>query len=224
MSDAEHMTRKELLKPNRMEKQLYSFVDHVYRKKSLYISASIAVVVLILVIWGGWKYEQNERISQANLYHLARSKLNNPALPMEQRLSQGITALLKFSKSESGSALSVMALMESGEAYSRQSKNDESIAVFQKVVAHPEATKFLQNSARLSLATLFEQQQKWVEAEEMIESINITAWDDVRWRALSRIAIAKGELDKAKKLLEQLLEKVPDSVFRQETETLLLTL
>jgi len=31
-------------------------------------------------------------------------------------------------------------------------------------------------------------------------------------------------LDKAKNLLEQLLEKAPDSVFRQETETLLLTL
>jgi len=31
-------------------------------------------------------------------------------------------------------------------------------------------------------------------------------------------------LNKAKKLLEQLLEKAPDSVFRQETETLLLTL
>ena len=58
----------------------------------------------------------------------------------------------------------------------------------------------------------------------MLESINIAAWDDVRWRALARIAIAKGELDKAKKLLEQLLEKAPDSVFRQETETLLLPL
>jgi len=114
--------------------------------------------------------------------------------------------------------------MESGEAYTRQSKIDESIVVFQQVIAHPEATQFLQNSARLSLAALFEQQQQWVEAEMMLESINIAAWDDVRWRALARIAIAKGELDKAKKLLEQLLEKAPDSVFRQETETLLLTL
>ena len=224
MSDAEHMSRKELLQPNRMEKQLYSFVDHAYRKKSLYISAGIALVVLILGIWGGWKYLQNERISQANLYHLARANLNNPALSPEERLSQGITALQEFAKSESDSTLSVLALMETGEAYSRQSKIEESITVFQQVIAHPEATQFLQNSARLSLATLFEQQQQWVEAEEMLESINTTAWDDVRWRALARIAIAKGELDKAKNLLEQLLEKVPDSVFRQETETLLLTL
>ena len=34
----------------------------------------------------------------------------------------------------------------------------------------------------------------------------------------------KGEFEKAKNLLEQLLEKEPDSFFRQETETLLLTL
>jgi predicted negative regulator of RcsB-dependent stress response len=188
------------------------------------VSTGVAFVVLILGIWGGWKYVQNERINQANLYHLARANLNNPTLSPEERLSPGINVLQEFAKSESGSTLSVLALMEIGEAYSRQSKIDESIAVFRQVIAHPEATKFLQNSARLSLASLFEQQQQWVEAEEMLESINIAAWDDVRWRALARIAIAKSELDKAKKLLEQLLEKAPDSVFKQETETLLLTL
>ena len=224
MSDAEHMSRKELLQPNRMEKHLYSFVDHAYRKKSLYVSAGIAFVVLVLGTWGVWKYLQNERINQANLYHLARAKLNNSALSLEERLNQGISALQEFIKSESGSALSVMALMESGEAYARLSKIEESISVFQQVIDHPEVTSFQQNSARLSLGALFEQQQQWIEAEMMLESINIASWDDVRWRALARIAIAKGESEKAKNLLEQLLEKAPDSLFRQEAETLLLTL
>ncbi|MBL4824557.1 MAG: tetratricopeptide repeat protein [SAR324 cluster bacterium] len=224
MSDAENMSRKELLQPNRMEKQLYSFVDHAYRKKRLYISAAIAVVVLILGIWGGWQYVKKVRIEQANLFHSAQAKLSSPALSPKERLSQGIAALQEFAKSESGSTLSVLALMESGKAYAQQSKIDESITVFKEAVAHPEATLFLRNSARLSLAALFEQQQQWVEAEMMLESIDIASWDDVRWRALARIAIAKGELERAKNLLEQLLEKVPDSVFRQETETLLLTL
>ena len=53
MSDVKHISRKERLQPNRMEKQLYSFVDHAYRKKNFYISAGIALVVLILGIWGG---------------------------------------------------------------------------------------------------------------------------------------------------------------------------
>ena len=66
MSDAEQMSRKELLQPNRVEKKLYAFADHAYRKKRLYISAAVTVVVLILAIWGGWKYVQNERINQAN--------------------------------------------------------------------------------------------------------------------------------------------------------------
>ena len=43
MSDAEQMSRKELLQPNRLEKKLYAFVDHAYRKKHLYISAAVAV-------------------------------------------------------------------------------------------------------------------------------------------------------------------------------------
>ena len=224
MSDAEHVSRKELLKPNRMEKQLYAFVDHAYRKKSLYMSVGIALLVLVLGIWGGWKYSQNERINQANLYHLARAKLNNPILSPEERLSDGVAALQEFVNSASGSSLVVLAMMESGGEYARQSKIDESIAVFQKVISHPDTTPFLKNSARLSLASLFEQKQQWVEAEMMLESINVSAWDDLRWRALARVAIAKGEFDKAKNLLEQLLEKEPDSFFRQETETLLLTL
>jgi len=224
MSDAEQMSRKELLQPNRLEKKLFAFVDHAYRKKRLYISAAVAVVVLILAIWGGWNYVQNERINQANQYHIARAMLTNPALSEDERLTQGISALRDFAKSESGTTLSVLALMESGEAYARQTQIDESIAVFQDVIKHTEATTFLRNAARLSLAALFEQQQRWDEAEMMLDSINIASWEDVRWRAMARIAIAKGETEKAKNLLEQLLEKAPDSVFRQETEILLLSL
>ena len=114
--------------------------------------------------------------------------------------------------------------MESGEALARQSQFDQSISVFKDVIKHPEATVFLRNSARLSLAALFEQLKQWDDAEMMLESIDISSWYDVRLRALARIAIDKGEVEKARKLLEQLIETVPDSVFRQESETLLLTL
>ena len=224
MSDAEHMSRKELLKQNKLEKNLYAFADHAYRNKRMYISAAVSVVVIILGTWGGWKYMQSERINQANLFHIARSKISNPALSNEERLNQGIVALQEFARSGSGSTLSVIALMESGKALARQSQIDQSISVFKEVINHPDATDFLRNSARLSLAALFEQHKQWDEAEMMLESIDISSWNDVRLRALARIAVDKGEIEKARNLLEQLIELVPDSVFRQESETLLLTL
>ena len=224
MSDAEHMSRKELLKQNRLEKKLYAFVDHAYRNKRMYIGAAVSLVVIILGIWGGWKYVQSERVNQANLFHIARSKISNPALSNKERLNQGIAALQEFARSGSGSTLSVIALMESGEALARQSQIDQSISVFKDVINHADATVFSRNSARLSLAALFEQQKQWDEAEMMLESIDISSWNDVRLRALARIAVDKGEIEKARKLLEQLIESVPDSVFRQESETLLLTL
>ena len=224
MSDAEHMSRKELLKQNKLEKNLYAFADHAYRNKRMYISAAVSVVVIILGTWGGWKYMQSERINQANLFHIARSKISNPALSNEERLNQGIVALQEFARSGSGSTLSVIALMESGKALARQSQIDQSISVFKEVINHPDATDFLRNSARLSLAALFEQHKQWDEAEMMLESIDISSWNDVRLRALARIAVDKGEIEKARNLLEQLIESVPDSVFRQESETLLLTL
>ena len=96
MSDAEHMNRKELLQQNRLEKKLYAFADHAYRNKRMYISAAVSVVVIILGTWGGWKYMQSERINQANLFHIARSKISNSALSNEERLNQGIAALQEF--------------------------------------------------------------------------------------------------------------------------------
>tara|TARA_B100000579_G_scaffold376038_1_gene341228 strand:- start:306 stop:980 length:675 start_codon:yes stop_codon:yes gene_type:complete len=224
MSDAENLSRKELLKQNRLEKILYAFADHAYRKKSIYIFAAISAVVIILGIWGGWKYVQIERVNQANLFHVARSKISSPSLSKEEKLNQQIAALKEFASSVSSSTLSVIALMESGEALARQSQIEQSILAFKEAVSHPEATNFLRNSARLSLAALFEQQKEWVEAEKMLESINISSWNDIRLRALARIAVEKGENEKARKLLKQLIELVPTSVFRQESETLLLTL
>ena len=170
MSDAEHISRKELLQQNRLEKKLYVFADHAYRNKRMYISAAVSVVVIILGTWGGWKYMQSERINQANLFHIARSKISNPALSNEERLNQGIAALQEFARSGSGSTLSVIALMESGEALARQSQFDQSISIFKDVINHSDATVFLRNSARLSLAALFEQQKRWDEAEMMLES------------------------------------------------------
>ncbi|GIT71539.1 MAG: hypothetical protein Ct9H300mP28_13530 [Pseudomonadota bacterium] len=41
----------------------------------------------------------------------------------------------------------------------------------------------------------------------MLESIDISSWNDVRLRALARIAVDKGEIEKARKLLEQLIKQ-----------------
>jgi len=223
MSDAENMTRKEILQPNRAEKLLYSFVDHAYRKRSLYTIVVILLLLIILTIWGISQYLIHERIEQANLFHNARTKLGDQTLSEEERMNQGILALQKFAKSEIDSKLSVVALLESGRIYALQSKVDESISEFKKVIEHPEATNFLKNVSRLSLAGLFEQKNEWNEAQMILDSIDIDSWNDLKWRALARIAISKGEFKKAKRMLEQLLEEFPDSVFRSETEALLLT-
>ena len=224
MSDAENMSRKQLLQQNSFEKKLYAFADHAYRNKRYYISAALSLVVIVLGIWGGLQYVQSERVNQANLFHIARSKISNPSLSKEERINQGIVALQEFARSDSSSTLSVIAMMESGKALALQSKINQSISVFKDVINHPETTVFLRNSARLSLAALFEQQKQWSDAEMILGSIDTTSWNDVRLRALARIAVDKGEIEKARKLLETLIVSVPDSVFRQESETLLLTL
>ena len=224
MSDAENMTRKELLQPNKAERFLYSFVDHAYRKKRLYTIVGILLILIILTIWGIRQYLIQERIEEANLFHNARTKLVDLTISEEERMSQGILELQKFAESESVSTLSVLALLEAGKIYALQSNFDDSISEFKEVLVHPVATPFLRNVSRLSLAGLYEQKKQWNDAQKMLDSIDIDSWDDIRWRALARIAISKGEFKKAERLLERLLKEFPDSVFRNETEALLLTL
>ena len=224
MSDAEKMTRKEILQPNKAEKLLYSFVDHAYRKRQLYTIVGILLILIILTIWGIRQYLILERIEEANLFHNARTKLVDLTISEEERMSQGILELQKFAESESVSTLSVLALLESGRIYALQSNFDESISEFKEVLEHSEATPFLRNVSRLSLAGLYEQKKQWDDAQKMLDSIDIDSWNDIRWRALARIAISKGEFKKAERLLERLLKEFPDSVFRNETEALLLTL
>ena len=96
MSEAEHMSRKELLQQNRFEKKLFAFADHAYKNRPFYIIAAISVVIIILGIWGGWKFVQSERVKQANLFHIARSKISNPSLSMDESLNQRIKALQEF--------------------------------------------------------------------------------------------------------------------------------
>ena len=103
-------------------------------------------------------------------------------------------------------------------------KFDESILEFKKVLEHPEASNFLKNVSRLSLSALYEQKKEWDESLKMLDSIEIDSWDDLRWRAKARIALTRGDMKKAKKLLEQLVEKFSDSIFRQEAEIILLSL
>ena len=156
------------------------FADHAYRKKNIYFSAAALVLIVILGIWAGWKYIENERINESNLFHIAQSKINNSSLSEQEKINQEIFALKEFASSSSSSILSIFALMKSGESLARNLQINESISVFKDVINHPEATVLLRNSARLSLAALFEQQKRWDEAETVLESIDSVSYTHLR--------------------------------------------
>lgn len=224
MAEIDKMTRKEVLQPSKVEKLMYSFVDHAYRKKIQYTILVISLVILLLIIWGVDQYLQIEHTDRSNLFYEARSKINDSTLSEDLRISKGLAALKEFANSESQSQLSVIALMESGKIFAKQSKFDEAALEFKKALKHPEASNFLKNVSRLSLSSIYEQKKEWNEALEMLNFIEGDLWNDLRWRSMARISISKGQLKKAKKLLEQLLEKFPNSLYRGETETLLMSL
>ena len=167
MSEAEQMSRKELLQQNRFEKTICICGSCISKQTQLYWCDSL-IGCYYTGNLGCLEICSKRACQSGKSFSHCRSKSVTPALSKEERINQGNCSLTRICQIRFNSTLGVIALMESGEALARQSQIDQSISVFKDVINHPEATVFLRNSARLSLAALFEQQKQWDEAEMML--------------------------------------------------------
>jgi len=118
----------------------------------------------------------------------------------------------------------VIALMYLGELYVSQKQWNQAEDAYKKAIKHPKAIVSMVNAAKLSLAVVYENQQQWEAANQIIQSIEGDDWRDVRWKNLARIALLQGDKATAKSNLEKLIKETPQSVFKRDAEAILLTL
>lgn len=223
MGKQKRMSRKELHQPDRIEQLLFNFVDYAYKNRQKFIAGAIIAAVLILGAWGGNQYYQAQQIEQSNLFYAVQKVLNDNQLSQSDRYHRGVQVLDKFIAEDPNDFLKAVALLQLGKLHAQQQQWSLAEKAYQQVLTFASSPLML-NTAKLSIASIYENQLRWNEAVQMIKKITDSSWEDVRYRALARIALAQGNQTLAKSHLQQLLKTVPDSTFKQEAETLLMTI
>ena len=218
----QRMSRKELHRPDRVQQWLYAISNYVYGKKHWFIAGGIAIVIGAIAVFSGIQYNQSQQIKQANLLYAAQQILGEDDLA--EKDSRALNAFNEFFSKYSDSSNGVVALMNIGKLHVKQKQWDQAELAYKQASEHPKAGVSMINAAKVSLAVVYENQQQWDAANQIINSIEGEEWRDVRWKNLAQIALAQGDVDMAKALLERLIERTPQSVFRQEAQTMLLTL
>ncbi len=220
----ERMTRKELHQPDIVEVQLFKAANFIYEQKQWFIMAGVAFVLLALGIYAGIQYYQAEEIKQANLFYTVQKTVRNLTETEGADTSEATKVLNDFLAEYPNAVNSVAALMTLGKLHADQQQWEPAVAAYQQAAEHSQAVPTISTAAKLSLASVYEKLEQWEAAQQTIESIQGDEWQDIRWKALAQIALAKGDKEAAKTNLQQLINNAPDSVFRPEAERLLLTL
>ena len=218
----QRMSRKELHRPDRVQQALYAISNYVFRKKKWFIAGGIALVILVIAVFSGIQFYQSQQIKQAKLLYAAQQILSEG--DQKEIETRAFNAFNEFFKKYPESGNGVVALMHIGKLHVQQKQWDQAEQAYKQVIEHPKAGISLINAAKVSLAVVYESQQQWDAANEIINSIEGEDWRDVRWKNLAQIALAQGDINTAKEFLERLVERTPQSALRQEAQTMLLTL
>ncbi len=218
----QRMSRKELHQPDQIQAWLYAASNFIYKNRKLFIAGTIVFTIAVIGIFYGRYYYQTKQIEQANLLYTAQKNIATNSGTEQQ--NQAIQAFQEFLANYPDTTNSTIALMHLGQLYTVQKNWSQAEQTYQKVIEHSKAIPSMITAAKLSLTAVYENQQKLDQARQTAESIDGKDWQDVRWKTLARIALTKGDIVTAKSHLEQLINNTPNSEFKQEANTLLLTL
>jgi len=219
----QRMSRKELHQQDRIQKWLSVINDYIYKNQKWFIIGSLAFVALVIGVLSGIQYYQAEQIKQANLLYTAQKTLS-AAVEGEEGQQTALKVFDEFLTSYPDETNSAIALTYLGELYVGQKQWDQAARAYKQAIEHPKALAGMINAAKLSLAVVYQNQQQWDAATQVIQSIEGEDWRDLRWKNLAHIALMQGNNAAAKSHLEQLIKETPQSVFKQEAESILLTL
>jgi len=224
MNTLKRISRKELRQPDRVQESLYGFVDYAYKNQSKFIAGTVLAVVIFFSVWGRHQYYVYDLEQKSNSFVKSMQPLDDPKLSEAEKQSRGIETIHLFLRETPNHFLSVAALMQLGELYVQRREWEDAGGVFSQVINHSESSVFIKNMARMSLSGIFENQNKWENAKMTAESLEGPLWEDIRLKALARIALVQGDRDTAKTYLQQLVNMDTDSSLKQQAELMLMTL
>ncbi len=209
------------LKSDRLDDFLFNAANYIYVRRKLFITLAVVSIVLILSIWGTFKYiSYQDNLRNEELFKIEQI-IYNRELSDEQKSAQANPLLESFLKNHAGSSQYNIALFYRAGLNSRQKIYPQAEADLNELLSILEPETDLYFLASLYLSNVYRDQGKFDEAFELLQSAKTEAVADIILMEQAELYISNNQQDKAKELLQILLKDYPNSFYINKARQLL---
>ncbi len=209
------------LKQEFLDDFLFQAANYIYVKRKLFITIGIVIVVILLAVYGGYRFiEYRDNVRNEKLYEVERV-LNHSGVGVKQRFEKAISLLSSMIEEYSGTKQYNLALLYRGNLYAKQKKYEAAEADLKNVMSEMEMGSDLYIVASLYLANILRDQSKDDQAIEILQSAKTEKLTDFILMELSEVYYSTSQKDKAKQTLQVLIKDYPNSTHKRRAEQLL---
>jgi tetratricopeptide (TPR) repeat protein len=235
---ADKQTRKSLKEPDEFISFATKTVQWIIENRTSLIIGVLGITAIILAIIGFQWYVVNQEKAASEAFVAAKKTFDSPVVVPEEADSEApslegsfssdsdkyqaaITEFSQVKKKYDGTHTASLADYFIGECHLRLEDYDKAIKSFEEYLDKESTAGAFAMFAVEGIGISLEEQKKHSEAEMYYKKLSQPPLDFAPDRGLyhiARLEQKEGNIDKAKKLFEEILEKHPGTIFRPQIE------
>ena len=209
------------LKSDLLDDFLFNAANYIYVRRMLFISLAVAIVVIIVSTWGTFEYlAYRDNSRNEELFKIEQIVYDNE-ITEEQRHAKAKPLLDSFLQNHSGTDQYTIALFYRAALNSGQKAYEEAEADLNSLLSILKPESDLYFLASLYLSNVYRDQGKTDEAFELLQTAKSEAINDIILMEQAEIYMNSDQQEKAKELLQILLQDYPKSFYANKARQLL---
>ncbi len=193
----------------RIELFFLSAADFIYQRMTLFISLAVGFIVVAVSIYGWSEFQEAQQVEQANaLYETERAF---EEFFEEEDFEQGVAVMQKFVDQFPDSVYAPALLVRIGDTYGISQQWEHAIRAYRQAKDSPKVSEHIKKMAFVSLVIAYVETQQFEKANQELATLEDQTWSDAKLRLQAAISLAQGNINDAKKKLEELTTNFPNS-------------
>ncbi|MGK0288873.1 MAG: putative negative regulator of RcsB-dependent stress response [bacterium] len=213
-----------IIKPDSVDDYLFHAVDYVYKKKALFISLAVGIIVLILSGVLGYQWLEKKAVERSSDLYEIELVIKDKNLSFANKNTQVTKLVQNFQTNHKGSLEQSVASFYQAQLLYSAKKYKESEKIFKNVITSLEGDSAIKSLATLYLSHVYRDQQKLDDAIRTLSSLNTDWMPSVRLIELIELYVVKGDKKAAKQNLEVFLKEFPNSSYSSRASQILSSL
>ena len=212
---------EEGLKRDLFDDFLFHAADYVYRRRKLFISLAIIIVVIVVSGYGTYRFFQYQINQRNEQLYIIEEYLQKKEITEEKRFEATMPLLNTFIEAHPETSQQHIALFYRSRLNFDQKRYLEAENDLRNLLSLLEDGSDLFVLSSLYLSNVLVDQQKDDQAIKILENARTENMADIVLMALSEIYINTNQKDKAKRTLAVLTNDYPNSLYIQRARQLL---